>query len=238
MDWSAEVAYCVGLITTDGCLSSDQRHIVFTSKDYELVEHVKRGFARQNRIGRKSRAAGDIKRYHCIQVGSVELYRWLCGLGLTPRKSLTLGALKIPDGFFADFLRGHLDGDGTIMSYHDPVFSNSVRLYVRFNSASQAHLDWLQTTVSRLWSLRGYQATATREFRLNYAKRESIKLLNQMYYSPEVSCLVRKRRSAEPFLKWAEVAELADARVSEARAARHGGSTPPLRSFSEAPNAS
>ena len=211
MQWSGIVAYCVGLITTDGCLSSDRRHINFTSKDLELVEHVRAGFGTHNRIGRKSRAAGAVKRYYCVQLGSITLYRWLCEVGLTPRKSLTLGPLKVPDHYFADFLRGHLDGDGNICTYIDPVFSHSVRLYVRFHCASRPHLDWLQTTARRLWSLTGYQTNTGRVFRLSYAKRESTTLLRYLYYSSSVPCLSRKRRSAEDFLHDAEVAELADA---------------------------
>lgn len=31
--WSPEIAYAVGLLTTDGSLSIDGRHIDFTSKD-------------------------------------------------------------------------------------------------------------------------------------------------------------------------------------------------------------
>jgi len=31
--WTPELAYIVGLITTDGCLSSDGRHLTFTSCD-------------------------------------------------------------------------------------------------------------------------------------------------------------------------------------------------------------
>ena len=37
-NWSAELAYAVGLIATDGCLSKDKRHIDFTSKDKELIK--------------------------------------------------------------------------------------------------------------------------------------------------------------------------------------------------------
>lgn len=31
--WSPKFAYCIGLITSDGNLSKDGRHISFTSKD-------------------------------------------------------------------------------------------------------------------------------------------------------------------------------------------------------------
>ena len=37
----------------------------------------------------------------------------LVSLGLTPRKSLTLGALAVPDELFPDFFRGCIDGDSS-----------------------------------------------------------------------------------------------------------------------------
>ena len=115
MDWSPNVAYCVGLITTDGSLSKDGRHIDFTSKDLDLVECIRRELTLENRIGTKGRG-GSSARYFRIQFSNVDFYRWLCSIGLSPRKSLTLGELTIPDDFFADFLRGHFDGDGTIIT--------------------------------------------------------------------------------------------------------------------------
>jgi len=166
------MAYFVGLITTDGCLSSDGRHIDFTSKDYELVDLFSAFFEDRNRIGTKGRGAGP-QRYFRIQLGNVRLYRWLLSIGLTPRKSLTLGVLQIPDHVFADFLRGSLDGDGSLSVYQDPVFPNSLRCYTRFYSGSGRHLDWLQMTISRLWDLKGFQTHECRVYRLSYAKRAS-----------------------------------------------------------------
>ncbi len=216
MKWSPLLAYCVGLITTDGCLSPNGRHIEFTSKDLELVEHVRKCFGPHNRVCTKGRGDG-VRRYFRIQFGNVKLYQWLSSLGLTPRKSLTIGPLNIPHELFSDFLRGHLDGDGNITSYFDSIFPNSLRLYVRFSSASRPHLDWIQAVILDLWSLRGYQTTVTRAFRLNYAKGASIELFKRLYASPDAPCLSRKRRLAEPFLTaQAEVAELADATASGA----------------------
>ncbi|MBU0895403.1 MAG: LAGLIDADG family homing endonuclease, partial [Candidatus Omnitrophica bacterium] len=45
--------YLVGLITSDGCLSSDGRHIDITSKDYELLEKIKMATGITNKIGSK-----------------------------------------------------------------------------------------------------------------------------------------------------------------------------------------
>ena len=40
--WSPDFAYAVGLLTTDGSLSKDGRHISFTSKDLQLAKLFKK----------------------------------------------------------------------------------------------------------------------------------------------------------------------------------------------------
>ncbi len=102
---------------------------------------------------------------------------------------------------FIDFLRGHLDGDGTIRTYPDPVYPNAQRLYVSFCSASLPHLEWLQSRIHALVSVRGFTQEWDREFALTYAKRESIALLRAIFYAPDLPCLERKRRIAEAFLE-------------------------------------
>ena len=38
--WSSELSYAIGLIATDGCLSSDGRHFDFTSKMVEQLIRI------------------------------------------------------------------------------------------------------------------------------------------------------------------------------------------------------
>ncbi|MDE3089655.1 MAG: hypothetical protein KGJ80_09790, partial [Chloroflexota bacterium] len=83
-----------------------------------------------NRVGTKIGGLGTIA--HRVQFGDVILYRWLLDIGLTPNKSKSIGVLDIPDEYFFNFLRGHLDGDGTIKTFPDPVYPNAQRLYVSF----------------------------------------------------------------------------------------------------------
>jgi hypothetical protein len=54
LKWSPNFAYVIGLLVTDGNLSSDGRHINFTSKDKKLVEIFKKCLKLNNKIGRKS----------------------------------------------------------------------------------------------------------------------------------------------------------------------------------------
>jgi hypothetical protein len=130
---------------------------------------------------------------------------------LTPAKSLTLGAWGVPDEYFADFFRGCIDGDGTVLVYTDRYHITKKeryvyeRLYVSLVSASRVFVEWLQAAIRRLVSVSGTITHRTKKgrrpiWKLSYAKADSIRLISWMYYSPDVPCLTRKRAKAERFL--------------------------------------
>ena len=127
--WSPKFAYAVGLITTDGSLSKNGRHINFTSKDKQLVNLFTQALNIKNKIGMKGNGSSKEKKYFVVQFGDVNFYRFLQSIGLTPKKSRTMGAINIPDEYFFDFLRGHFDGDGTFYSYWDPRWRSSFMFY-------------------------------------------------------------------------------------------------------------
>lgn len=202
--WSPDLAYAVGLIASDGCLSSSGRHIDLTSKDEEQLLNFMQCIGREVRISLKKSSYGDegIKR---IQFSDITLYKFLLSIGLTPKKSLTIGALDVPDPFFFDFLRGSFDGDGCFYSYLDPRWKNSFMFYLNFISGSERHTAWLQESIERLSGVRGHQVCSGREghkiYSLRYAKADSIKILNRMYPHGEVVCLSRKRLKIEKALR-------------------------------------
>ncbi|MEK9194216.1 MAG: LAGLIDADG family homing endonuclease [Patescibacteria group bacterium] len=200
--WSPEFAYALGLITTDGNLSIDGRHINFTSKDLELIKKFKIILGLKNRIGRKSRAKEENKKYFQIQFGDVNFYRFLLRIGLSPKKSKIIGALDIPDKYFFDFLRGHFDGDGTFYSYWDPRWRSSFMFYTVFISASKDHIEWLRDRIFRFLKIKGHITKDGKKIvhHLKYAKKESLKLLTKIYYSSDVICLSRKRLKIEKAL--------------------------------------
>lgn len=103
--WTADLAYLVGYITTDGSLSKDGRHIILVSKDKEHLEKINRYFKIAVKIGRNySSFYPEDKRYYRLQFGGKEFYHWLVTLGLTANKTKSIGSLKIPNLYFADFL--------------------------------------------------------------------------------------------------------------------------------------
>ncbi len=200
--WSPEFAYAIGLITTDGNLSPDRRHLNFTSKDRELVELFKHCLGIANSIGKKSRGYEKEKKYFVIQFGDVNFYKFLIKIGLSPNKSKTLEKIKIPKKFLFDFLRGHLDGDGTFHSYWDPRWKSSYMFYTIFISASRNHVNWLREAIFNLVKIKGHITKNINNsiFQLKYAKAESLKLLPKLYYHRDVVCLSRKRRKIEKAL--------------------------------------
>jgi len=198
--WSPQVAYAVGLITTDGNLSPDGRHMNLTSKDIEQIENFRACLGLTNKVGRKARYNEKEKKYYVLQFGNVIFYKWLLDIGLTPKKSLTLKALKVPDEYFFHFLRGCLDGDGNILRYMDKVFPKSERLYLRFYCASIDHSQWMQKSVERLSSLKGKIRKERGENVLIYAKKESLKLLPLIYSDKNIPHLTRKYNLIESFL--------------------------------------
>ena len=226
--WSADVAYAIGLLTSDGNLSKDGRHIEFCSKDQELVEVFCRSLRLSNRIGTKKRGTVPRKLYYRVQFGDVAFYSFLMSIGLKKNKSLILGPVMVPEGYFPDFLRGLVDGDGNINVFKHPESKNP-QLKVRVYSGSRVFLSALKETIKKIYGLSGgCLIKIGRVSCLNYSKKDSIVLLKKIYYNSKVPCLARKHKIAEPFMQ-AGVAELAQAIALGAIGATLEGSNPPAR---------
>ena len=92
--WSANFAYAIGLIATDGCLSKDGRHVEVTSKDKEQLLNFCEALKIDIKITYKFSGAGE--KCGRIQFGDVLFYQFLFSIGLTSAKSKTIPKLKIP----------------------------------------------------------------------------------------------------------------------------------------------
>lgn len=192
--WSANLAYAIGLIATDGCLSKDGLLIDLTSKDREQLLNFSKALGVEFNIGKKRSGQG----VEClrIQFKNRIFYDFLLSIGLTTAKSKTISKIKIPDKYFFDFLRGCFDGDGCFYSYMDPRWKSSFMFYTEFCSASLHFIKWLQITINKLGNIVGHTTTAGKGrtmWQLKYAKKDSLVLLRKMYYSNKNIFLSRKR---------------------------------------------
>jgi len=210
--WSPKLAYIVGLITTDGSLSKDKRHIDFTSNDLQLLTTFKKCLSLKNRICEKPNSHKSGKKSYHLQFSNVKFYNWLLSIGLIFNKTYCLGKIKVPKLHFRDFLRGHLDGDGSIFTYTDRYMSYKGRnykynrIYTSFNSASFKNLSWIRAMLKEELNIAGALNSWKRnknhvaEWKLRFAKNDSYKLLSWIYYKPDLPCLLRKRKIAQRFI--------------------------------------
>lgn len=190
--WTNDFAYAIGLLTADGCLSRDGRHVNFTSVDNELVNNFTSALKIQTKPRTKLSGAGNSSFY--VQFSDVLFYSFLLRIGLKPAKSKTLGKLMIPRKYFSHFLRGYFDGDGSSYSYFDPYYPDSFRFYISFTSASPDFLTWLRAELNILFGVRGYMSRNRNNsyVQLKYAKRDAVVLAKVMYAAKGTYCLPRK----------------------------------------------
>lgn len=201
----ADLWYTIGLITTDGNLSNDGRHINITSKDLTLLYQVKKALLLKNKVGLKARGKEKIKKYGFLQFGDVVFYRYLLTIGLTPRKSLTLQKVDVPQIFFLDFLRGIIDGDGNIHRWIHPQ-NGGEQWEMRIFTASPQFALWLYKNIAEKFRVKGIIAKshsrplANTVYVLKFGKMAAKAILGKCYYENSLA-LERKRLLAQQCLK-------------------------------------
>jgi hypothetical protein len=193
IEWSAQFAYAIGLLATDGCLSKNGRHISFVSKDKEQIDNFLAGLKIENHVGISISGTG-IPAYR-IQFSDVLFYDFLNVIGLFMAKSKTIGKLDIPDEFFFDFLRGCFDGDGTVYSYWGKRWRSSFMYYISFATASYDFMFWLRSTIQERLGILGHVKKDGKgsTYQLTYAKSDSSKIIEKMYENPHSLSLSRKK---------------------------------------------
>ena len=201
IEWSSSFAYAIGLIASDGNLSRDGRHISFKSAEEELVQKFKTALGLENKIGKSARGGEIVKKYFYVGFGDIVFYKFLNEIGLTPAKSKTIKSVNIPDDFFADFLRGLFDGDGTVYSFWDKRWPNSFVFKVSFASASLEFIKWLKVKLAQHYDVRGYIHKGAGVFNLEYVKGDSKKLVKAMYHEGCYLFLERKSSKVKAILE-------------------------------------
>jgi len=200
--WSSPFAYVIGIITTDGNLSIDGRHINITSKDREMLLKSKLCLGINNKIGRKARGGSKDKKYYVLQFGDINFYEFLLKIGLMPTKSKKLTSLKIPLKYFPDFFRGCIDGDGTIILANHPE-SKHKQLRLRLYSASLDFVSWMMIKIKKLAKCKGGWIYSTKKKSIHaicFGKEDSIKIIRFMYYDGVEYYLHRKYAIAKKYM--------------------------------------
>jgi hypothetical protein len=195
LKWRSDLAYAIGLIATDGCLSSNGLLIDLTSNDREQLENYSKCLGVNLKITEKS--SGNGRKSLRIQFKNRLFYDFLLSIGLTPKKSLTMKNLAIPKEYFFDFLRGCFDGDGSSYSYWDPRWRSSYMFYISFASGSKKFIIWLQDEIYKRLKIKSHlgvsQGKVNLFYQLKYSKYSAASLVRNMYGEKNTICLSRKK---------------------------------------------
>jgi hypothetical protein len=116
--WTPEMAYVLGLLYADGCVTtragkSGYNEVNIELKDVDFLRIVAKTIDPKLRVHEYTR--NDGRHSARLSIGIKAIVNDCVALGLRPRKSLDIEwPATLPIEFEADFVRGYFDGDGGI----------------------------------------------------------------------------------------------------------------------------
>lgn len=208
--WSYNMAYLLGYIATDGCISDGRvLKLGLQGQDTAFLEKVKKelefnGEIMQQEVYNKQ----TNKTYQISRVDFYDktIYNDLKNLKITENKSLTIGRFDhVPEEFEMSFLLGVFDGDGSIGRCSGSRNSTNVNFRLRFFSGSYDFISYIRDIMAK----HGYtyaniiEEKKNREnsfYSLCYSTKDAIKFYNDTY--KDVSIWIdRKKEKFEALLQ-------------------------------------
>ena len=188
--WSPEMAYILGLIATDGCISKSGT-ISLCINDKDLLEKVKVIMGSTHAI----RQSGYQERLYIFNFAREKLVSDLKDLGISPKKSLNINFPDVPKKYLKDFIRGVFDGDGSVFfEKKSPNFP----LRASFVGSSKSFLDSLENSLRKLGmpkrNIYRQKTKNSTSYMFRYAHKDSIKLFKLMYKDTLKNELYLKRK--------------------------------------------
>lgn len=118
---TANKAYFLGFLFADGCNVMEKHEVTLRlqSNDLPILEAFKKEIGSMLSIKTNSKVlpSGKVHYHNTLKMCGKYLCNRLNELGMTPRKSATITFPKdgeVPHEYFRDFLRGYVDGNGTL----------------------------------------------------------------------------------------------------------------------------
>jgi hypothetical protein len=112
--WSSNMAYILGYILSDGCIGegtykgySDALKFGVQKKDTDILEKIKKELSSDHKISLCEVASH-------LTITNQTIVDDLKKLGIKYRKSLRENVPNVPEKYIRDFIRGVIDGDGSI----------------------------------------------------------------------------------------------------------------------------
>lgn len=187
--WAPEMAYILGYIFADGNINwkpeKSYRALTITSaeKDKEHLEKI-----RLKLESTKELLYSESTKSYRLIVNNETICKDLMKLGLTPRKSLSMKFPEVPGNFLKHFIRGIIDGDGTVRYVkrgRSPYFE------IRISSGSEAFLQKMKEKITLIGIYGNVRKLKNNVFILRYTCRKGLNLAKWIYEDVNL-CLGRK----------------------------------------------
>lgn len=182
---TANSAYILGLIVTDGCISGYKHQslaYLLQRKDEQILKFITKQLQFSGPIYRFSTNIDDIIRYYSsISIHSIHIVNTLAKIySIIPRKTgKEQFPFKLPIKYYGDWLRGVIDGDGTI------CISNGKTQFGIY-SANPSFLEQINATIlnNQCYIYKKlYEKTGNYCYVLQSAKKQVIKNIYDIAYS-------------------------------------------------------
>lgn len=109
-NWSNNMAYILGFIVADGCISGNTQVVIISQKEPGILEEIKSELGSNQPLQKN-----EITGVYLLNLNSKVLKDDLINIhGITPNKSSTVLFPYVPDEYLSHFVRGYFDGDGNI----------------------------------------------------------------------------------------------------------------------------
>jgi hypothetical protein len=193
--WSPEMAYVLGLWWADGYMylkPHGAHEIEIASNDRDHLETIAQIIGGKHNLRKVSKTSECYEATFC----SKEMYQDLQALGGTPRKSRTTGFPGVPIELLPHFVRGVVDGDGTLAW-------NGDRPVIQIYSASRQFLSDMAITIEQATGIPAPNLAANRTNA--YIKWSTIRakcLAAWLYIDNPGLALDRKAAIAAQFIHW------------------------------------
>jgi hypothetical protein len=194
--WTPEMAYVLGYWWADGCMrikSDTGAHLVeIASNDCEHLETIARAIGGRRYLRKVSSSSNT----YVISFCSKEMYQDIKAHGGTPRKSRTIGFPNVPLDLLPHFVRGVVDGDGTL-------WWNGDRPILQVYSGSPRFLNGLIASVERGTGIPAPTPQANRKnWVVKWSTVRAQCLVAWLYIDNPGLALARKAAVAAQILEW------------------------------------